>query len=662
MNEEIFAGAMAWPYPVRYGKENEIDADVLILGGGVAGCHAAMSAAKRGARVVVVEKGAVVRSGSGGAGVDHWHCACTNPASKITPEEMTEEASTLGNYVWGEYGNGITCYIQCKESYDALLDVEKAGIKIRDEEDEFKGAGFRDEKSKLMFAYDYETKHCVRVRGGADIKVALYKEMRKLKVKIYDHVMATSLLTEGGKVGARVIGATGINTRTGEFYVFKSKATILSAGAPLGLWVFSTELSGSAYNSLDPNNSGEGTAMAWKAGAELTLMERSSGFLASGGFSYPNFGVGDATATWYACSIVDANGKEIPWVDRDGKVLKTVEERYRPAVGQKTFLSLGRNTYRLRGPTLIPDIGERIKKGEYVLPFYADLPGMPELERRAIWGLMVGNEGKTRIIYDTYNKAGFDPDKDMLQSNVMPPDQYQNSVWWSAFGPRQWRELGFVGGGGLVFDWDLKTTLEGLYVAGSQNQAGGSHALSAATGRYAGRKATAYALKAGKSTVDRTQVESEKARVYAPVRRKDGIGWKELRGGLARIMQDYCGEYKNEETLKMGLRWLKSISESEAANVYAVNPHELVRILECMTRIVVGEVIMHASLGRKASSSELDFRRTDYPQNDPPEWKKYITIRQENGNVKAGEIPLDYWILPPNAPTYEENYRIHAGI
>ena len=62
--------AREWPYPVNYGKENEVSADVLVLGGGVAGCHAAISAAKRGAKVVVVDKGAVIRSGSGGAQMD----------------------------------------------------------------------------------------------------------------------------------------------------------------------------------------------------------------------------------------------------------------------------------------------------------------------------------------------------------------------------------------------------------------------------------------------------------------------------------------------------------------------------------------------------------------------------------------------------------------
>ncbi|MCK4953061.1 FAD-dependent oxidoreductase, partial [Candidatus Bathyarchaeota archaeon] len=45
-----------WPYPIRYDVENEVSADVLVLGGGIAGCWAAISAAKRGAKVVMVEK------------------------------------------------------------------------------------------------------------------------------------------------------------------------------------------------------------------------------------------------------------------------------------------------------------------------------------------------------------------------------------------------------------------------------------------------------------------------------------------------------------------------------------------------------------------------------------------------------------------------------
>ena len=157
-------------------------------------------------------------------------------------------------------------------------------------------------------------------------------------------------------------------------------------------------------------------------------------------------------------------------------------------------------------------------------------------------------------------------------------------------------------------------------------------------------------------------VDDEKSRVYAPVGRKGDIGWKELQAGICRIMQDYCGEYKSEEVLKTGLWWLNSIRESEAERVYVRNPHELVRFLETMVRLTVGEIIMQASLARQASSQPLDFWRLDYPEVDPPEWQKFVTIRLENGEVKVGEKPFKFWLLPPNAPTYEENYKLHSGL
>jgi len=511
--------AMEWPYPVHYGKENEISADVLIIGGGIAGCHAAINAAKRGAKVVVVDKAAVIRSGSGGAGVDHWHAACTNPCSKVTPEDMIDIVQWYPYGITSEYGNGIACYILCKESYDALLDVEKMGVKVRDVDDEFGGAEFRDEKTKLMFAYDYENKHCISVQGE-NIKPALYNELKRLNVEMCEHVMVTSLLTDGGKQGSRVIGATGVTVRTGEFYIFKAKATVLSTGPFSRLWVFSTELQGSSALHGDPNCVGDGCAIAWKAGADFTMMEAS--MPSSGGFRYPSYGTGNANNTWYACSIVDANGKEVPWVNRDGKVLKMVSERYKPAPEQRLFYHGPPAPYEIRGPSLIPDLPERIKKGEFVLPFYADLPSMPEHERRAIFGLMVGNEGKTRIpIYDVYTKAGFDPDKDMLQANVLPPEiAGQYIPWWNAVGPPQWRANMFGGGGGVVFDWDLRTSLKGLYAVGNELAGGGDHAGASTTGRYAGRKVASYAKTAPEPIINRKQVDKEKARAYAPINRK----------------------------------------------------------------------------------------------------------------------------------------------
>jgi succinate dehydrogenase/fumarate reductase flavoprotein subunit len=654
-------GFAEWPYPVNYGKETEVSGDVLIIGSGMAGCFAAISAAKKGAKVIAVDKASIKISGSGGTGVDHWHFACTNPCCTVPPDEMIEIVKAYPYGVTGETGLGPTCYVTCVEGYDALLDLEEAGATIRDNKNEFAGAEFRDEKTKLMFAYDYDGRHTLRV-PGASYKDVLAEEMKRLGVQFYEHTMVTSLLTEGGKTGARVIGACGINVRTGEFYIFKTKATVLTTMVPEGIWTYSTERPGLLPS--DPNV-GSGYAMAWNAGAEFTMMEASAP-VRSSSWS-PAFGSGGAFATWYACTLVDAKGKEIPWIDRDGNILKTVSQRYRTSPGQKFFLYTAPHLnmpYEYRAPSMILDLGERILNGEYELPLYADLPGMPPHERRAIWGLMVGNEGLTRhLVYTNYSKAGFDPDKDMLEVESPPPEaMISKQPIPPRLGPSA-RNLGFVGGfGGLVTDWDFRTSLEGLYAAGSILAGGANYSASVCSGRFAGRKAAEYSRQASEPVIDRAQLDKEKERVYAPVRRKTGIEWKELQFQLNRIMQEYCPECKNEGMLKLGLDWIDDIKGNEVDTVLARNPHELQRFLECVERITTGEIVMQSSRLRKASSTPLGFKRLDYPEIDPPEWQKYITIKLENEKIKAGELPLNFWLLPPNAPTYKENYEKHCSL
>jgi succinate dehydrogenase/fumarate reductase flavoprotein subunit len=639
-----------WPYPIRYGEENEITTDVLILGGGIAGCHAAINAARNGARVAVIEKGMTKRSGSGGAGVDHWHYACTNPCSKVTPDEFIKVVvdSTHG------YTSGPARYIDANESWDTLLDCEGMGMGIRDVDDEFKGAIYRDEATRLMFAYDYEYRASLRV-WGHNVKPCLYRELTRLGVAIYDRVLVTSLLTEGGRPGARVVGATGINARTGEFYVFRSRATVVATGGIGRLWIFAPELIGPSTMN-DFNASGAGQAIGWQAGAEFVLMEQSS--VSMGYSSYAMFSMGNASNTWEGSPIVDANGKEVPWFDGEGRPLKTWRERFQPVPGQKFTLRPGTH--------LAPDLPERIRQGEYTLPLYADLTRLPETERRVIFGMMVGNEGKTRIpVYDIYTKAGFDPDKDMLQAPVLPPETYNTPIYWLGMLNPNLRRVSDPGPGcGFLVDWDLRTSLEGLYAAGGGCISGaGDHASAATSGRYSGRKAASYARTAPEPDIDHHQLAAEKARVYAPLRQNQGsIGWKELNAGIARVMQDYCGQYRSEETLRLGLRLLRELREAEAARACAANPHELCRTLECFQVITFGEMVMHASLARKASSAFLDFHRLDYPQLDPPEWAKLLPIRLEGDEIRVRELPLDYHLRPPYAPTYRENYELHRNV
>ena len=634
MKKQTKENLITWPYPVSYGKENEVGADVLVLGGGVAGCWAAIGAARKGLKVALVDKGCLMHSGSAGTGIDHWQDAATNPASKVTPEELAQAIIDARD----GYINGISRYIKCRESYDRLLELEKMGMKIRDTEDEFKGAPFRDEKTKLLFAYNYRDKHVIRI-WGTGMKPSLARECRRLGVDVYERTMATSLLTEEGKQGARVVGATGLNVRTGEFYVFKARATVMTMAGASRVWQFIDSLGISAHRPAII--SGDGIAMAWRAGAEFTSMEDSESGTGSGvGQTAASSG-----ATWYPCTQVDANGKEVPWFDKDGRLLKTVEERCYPAPGQEYFLGGGRIKGALnefRGPRPMPEkeLQERIERGEYVLPFYADLPSMPKHERRAIFGLMVGQEGLTCIGYRNLTQAGFDPDKDMLQ--VYPLER-----------PLNIRSLS-MSGGGLVVDWNLRTNLEGLYAAGEQAFNTWGAAGASTSGNYAGRQAGAYAMKAEESIIDRKQVDAEKKRVCAPINRNSGLEWKDLENGIARVMQDYCGYMKNEESMKVGLTSLKEFSEDEAETLYASDPHQLMRALECLNILTVSQIIMNACLARKASSTWHDFYRSDYPELNPPEWHKFVTIKQEKGKVKVGELPIDY------GSPLKENYEKHC--
>jgi succinate dehydrogenase/fumarate reductase flavoprotein subunit len=643
-----------WPYPIRYGEESVLDTDVLVLGGGIAGCHAAISARRRGARVVVVEKEATQWSGNGGAGVDHWLSACTNPCSRISPQEFIEQVMVDS----GGYDCGPLRYVNAVEGWEALLDCEQMGMRIRDGDGEFAGAAFRDPETGLLFAYDYEARCDLRVYGW-NVKPALRGELRRAGAKVVDRVMVTALLTADGAEGRRVVGAMGVHTRTGAWHVFRAKATILATGLPGRIWQFSTEY---RPTFRDPSLTGDGVAAAWEAGARFARLEETFGD--SGALAYIPYGVGNGHNTWHGCPIVDAHGREVPWVDRDGRELATWEERFRPSPGQRFMLGHGQRippTYANHVKELAPDLPERIRRGEFTLPLYADLTRLPETERRAIFGLMVGNEGKTRIpVYETLTRTGFDPALDMLQVPVMPPAAYGHANFWSGVAVPHWRQWGC---GGLVVDWDLRTSLEGLYAAGGAVYGAGAHSSAAASGRYAGRQAAAHAAAAPEPGLSRAQVDAEKARVYAPLtERKRSLGWKELNAGICRVTQDHCGESKSEETLRQGLHLLQGIRESEAAAAFAANPHELARLAECQSIITVGEAVIHASLARRASSALLSFTRVDYPEVDPPEWAKLVTVRQEEGRAVAGELPLDYHLRPPYAPTYEENYRLHAGL
>ena len=619
-----------WPYPIKFGEEKELEADVLVLGGGIAGCWAAISAARTGAKVVILEKADVRRSGAGGPGCDHWCNVPGNPCSRVDPDTWAIEEMKAG----GDFSNGIGIQIQCREDWDALQEMEQMGGKIRDTNDEFLGVEGRDDATKLMFSPRYsagaglglppgygepdfnppEKRNNMVIRiWGSTFKPALKKECLRLGVTVCDRVMATGLLNEGGKQGNRIVGATGINVRTGEFVIVKAKATIISAGGSGNMWFMDMEHGG--YSSMYSRNaSSDGTAMAWRAGARVTMMEASSPYRIATGLKHK----------WYTGGG-DASYENIPMVDSNGKILPYATQ------GWQDGGAMWSDGAKMR---------EGVRSGEFELPFYADFAGIDPKESNATWNLMLNEESTTKIMVKTMTEGGFDYKRDQIMNYSLMEFQ----------GSQQYRE---PGRGGLMTDWDLKTNLDGLYAAGTATYQPGDHSYAAATGRYAGRKAAAYAKSTEVGKVCREQIDKEKERVLAPTKRQGGIEWKELHNGLCRVMQYYVSEFKSERTLNLALEEIDRIEKYAVPQLYALDPHKLMRSLEDLSLIEHAKIMIQAMKERKLSNPKLSLTRVDYPDNDEEEMKYYLAMKQVDGKVVFERIPIRFW------GNMKEEYEAH---
>jgi len=122
-------------------------------------------------------------------------------------------------------------------------------------------------------------------------------------------------------------------------------------------------------------------------------------------------------------------------------------------------------------------------------------------------------------------------------------------------------------------------------------------------------------------------------------------------------MQNYCGAVKSDDLLSEGLRALDDLRKHEAAALYACNPHDLIRVQEVLNILTNADLVIHSCLARKASSKQLQFTRLDYPDIDPPEWHKFVTVRRDRDGVKTGSVPIDYYgNLPENYERYNADY------
>jgi succinate dehydrogenase/fumarate reductase flavoprotein subunit len=236
-------------------EKEVIETDVLVAGGGIGGLMAAISAASRGASVVVAEKANTKRSGSGATGNDHFTCYIP----EVHGDDVQPIVKELFNSLLGAYQDVSLATTFFLQSFDRVKDWHQWGIDMKPHGYwEFTGHAY-PERPRIFLKY-----------AGANQKQVLTDQAKKQGVRIENHLPLTEVLAEEGEV----IGAIGISIKKDKpvMRLIRAKCVILATGTtnrlyvpPSPGWMFNT--------AFCPSNAGAGRAMAYRAGAKLVNLE-----------------------------------------------------------------------------------------------------------------------------------------------------------------------------------------------------------------------------------------------------------------------------------------------------------------------------------------------------------------------------------------------------
>ena len=590
-------------------KVIEHEADVLVIGGGLAGCMAAIKASEEsGLRVLVTDKANTVRSGCAASGIDHLWAYIPEIHEKMgyTLEDMAEDHR---QGMASRFFRKDLFYLVAKSMYDRVMDLEKFGIKFRYEDSRAPGK-FRlvEQFHSVPASFNFD---------GVPLKPTLTREAKKRGVTIINRVQMTDLIATNGQIS----GAVGLNTRTGDVHFFKAKAIVLSTGRSNRL---SRNPTGFDFNTRIPSSmSGDGTSMAMRAGLPIINAEFFSGqnTLAPSGNYNPNYGDPRNTVQ-PAARIIDGAGNVLVPRTQFYDWESLGKEKWSEDVRRK-FLE-GLRAAHLTDPKKGSPLHIRVKRGEG--PFYLDFSEATDYEKEYIeWSIK--NEGKgTQFLRYFKDEEGAD-----LRKN---PQEY--SGYWP-------REIAGTAAKGVWVSNDLETDVRNLFSAGDEVgglpwQAGPG---AVAQGWYAGQMAALRAKGQGAFLpVDEDTVKARKEMCSAILDREMGFHWKEVELYVQNLMDFYCGAVKSASLLERGI---VRLDDAKAAPMKAENPHELGRALDVKSIIDNAELTLRSSLERKETRvGLLSFVRSDYPDQDDENWLCFLAIkRSQDGRFAFEKMPIE---------------------
>jgi len=553
--------------------------DTLVIGSGLAGCYAAIELNKRGIDVTVLEKSIFGKSGSSVMGSRFSvHSFDPNPLSNwgggpYVQPGLIDDPELRKKHAQQTEGNSQT-------AWSFVAELENMGVY------------FRRHPDGTIWPESGGGVHSVKTdQAGKVIMQVLGAEVKRRNIRIFEMTMATKILTKNG----RVVGVIALDIKNGEVFAFATKAVIMATG----------DTSWYPTSTVPETLSGDGFAMAYRAGAELAdLCELIF-------YNYKNPKV--PPRTW-RFAVASWNIKPLDFTEPEA--LNSKGEKIWEKDEYKSLF----DTARAQGMDgKILDIPLWLKT--YVNA--KEIAANRGTDREGVYVSYRGMKDAGKLMKDTwaryefFKRMGIDPSKDNIEVGVVP----------------------HIDRGGIMTNVKLEsTTLPGLYAIGGTLSGVGGMIGCVATGKWVAESVEEISGGIEIPALDSSQIEEEEERIMSFIGTSKDIGTispPKVKRMIKEIMQEKCPYWKHEKTLTDGLQELRRIrnevipkmkteSDSMACNQGLVDALEAVNLLDLWE--------IHAEMALMKKESRGFFRRLDYPEES-----KFFTgvrFRLANGERK----------------------------
>jgi succinate dehydrogenase/fumarate reductase flavoprotein subunit len=596
-----------------------IESDVLIVGSGGAALRAAVEAKETfpEGRITLLTKGEMGKCGVTAIACSdrmafHATLPYTEPGGPDNWKHHARDIYQIGGFV----SDGDLAAALARESGDAFKFLDGLGVPFAKT-----GGGKADQF--ITDGSEYARACYTGPRTANHIEEALVRRVSSLDIRVVEHCMAWDLLRGEG----RMIGAIGVDNREGSepspggVMIFLSPAVILATGGAGEIF---------AVHVYPPGMTGDGYAMAYRAGAELVNME----FVQIGPAS---------VKTQLNCSgsfmranprLVNERGEEfLPQYFPPDTPLAVIHNLCFEK-GSTWPVSREKKTHRIDVA-----VSKETARGRKVFLDYSRNPSgflFQGLEAR--WQERYKREAKEDGKGEERNRSPLARLKEINPESV--EWLKENGINLEAGALLEIAEAGQHFQGGVRIREKGNTTLRGLYAAGEcaggqhgANRPGGNALLDGQVfGKISGHAAALEAK-------ENRETRKLSKRVIEPILKK----LEDLKRGkkpaaaareeIKEVVSLCASVVRTEKELTEGLAKLERI---KGEGIFP-DPRGVAFTLETENLMTVAEMVMRAALLRKESRGpHLFFSRfEDHRPMDTkdPEWKKYIVIRKEKGSM-----------------------------